>query len=389
MEKKQLRETAKSLRMFVNYENINTRKLQLEKWQSRIEFQKDTIDKYKILNRIEKETDILNQDEFILEMEANRFLDKYYPKLNKSELTKDQKIEVVDITVSQNKLLSTNDIETVYRELEKKQIENDLNILLNNRPKFVLALQQVIQNAGMKFEQLRVKSGINFADPASIKNASDKDLKQMQFLLKQKENMNKSLELINRLYDYQLSEMYPNWDGRKYLTLEEKELFVMAEEFYGKNLTPKDFINPPRKYSKEEQKEIITYLYSIQNNKIESNSDDPNYQFLQNKYPDFQLQNQSYKQMFYNECMRYRDEIGQDTIDQLQRIFNVLPYKNVEELQSDSLSNSIPNSKLISSNGFDFFSILESAIREADRKWREDEFEQRNKKKKRQKGMDR
>ncbi|MBI0579449.1 hypothetical protein IEC97_18915 [Neobacillus cucumis] len=91
----------------------------------------------------------------------------------------------------------------------------------------------------------------------------------------------------------------------------------MAEEFYGKNLSPEDFSNPPRKFSKDEQKEIITYLYYIQNNKIGSNSDDQNYQYLQNKYPDFQLQNQSYKQMFYYECMRYKDEIGQDTIDQL------------------------------------------------------------------------
>ncbi|WHY94970.1 hypothetical protein QNK12_15315 [Neobacillus cucumis] len=139
LEKRQLRETAKYLRMFVNHENINIRKLQLEKWQSRIEFQKNSIDKYKKLSRIEKETDILNQAEFILETEANRFLDKYYPNLNKSELTKNQKIEVVDITVSQNKLLNTNDIETVCRELERNQIEKDLNILLNNRPKFVLA----------------------------------------------------------------------------------------------------------------------------------------------------------------------------------------------------------------------------------------------------------
>ena len=38
----------------------------------------------------------------------------------------------------------------------------------------------------------------------------------------------------------------------------------------------------------------------------------------------------------------------------------------------------------------DFFSILESAIHEADKKWREDEFKQqnKNKKKKRQKGID-
>jgi hypothetical protein len=45
----------------------------------------------------------------------------------------------------------------------------------------------------------------------------------------------------------------------------------------------------------------------------------------------------------------------------------------------------------ISPDGTDFFSILESAIREADRKWREDEFEQyhKNKKKKRQRGIER
>ncbi|MED1471749.1 MobQ family relaxase [Bacillus salipaludis] len=389
IEKKQLRETAIYLRMFVNYENINLRKLQLEKWQNRLEFLKDSIDKYKKLNRIEKETEVLIQAEFILEMEANRFLDKYYPKLNKSELTKDQKIEVVDITVSQNKLLNSSDIETVCRKLERKQIEKDLNILLNNRPKFVLALQQEIQNVGIKFEQLRLKSGINFADPSSIKNASDKDFNQLQFLLNQKENMNKSIELMNRLYDEQLSEMYPNWEGRNYLAIEEKEFFVMAEEFYGKTISPEDFSNLPRKYSNEEQKEIISYLYCIHNNKVESKRDDRNYEFLQNKYPEFQLNNQAYVQMFYHECMRYGNEIGQNKIDQLQCIFNVQTYGNVGEIQPDSYSNSIQNSKLLSSNSFDFFSILESAIREADRKWREDEFEKRNKKKKRQKGFDR
>ncbi|WHY94739.1 hypothetical protein QNK12_15320 [Neobacillus cucumis] len=48
-------------------------------------------------------------------------------------------------------------------------------------------MQQEMKNAGMKFEQLRLKSGINFADPSSIKNASEKDLNQLQFLLKQKQ----------------------------------------------------------------------------------------------------------------------------------------------------------------------------------------------------------
>ncbi|MCQ6282898.1 MobQ family relaxase [Bacillus sp. EB600] len=389
IEKKLLRESTKYLRMFVNYENINARKVQLGKWQSRLEFQQNSIDKYKKLNRIEKETDILNQAESILDMEANRFLEKYYPNLNKSELTKDQKIEVVDITVSQNKLLNTYDIQNICRELEKMQIEKDLNRLLNNRPQFVLSLQQEIQRIENQFESLRVKNGVDFADPSTIKNASDKELKQMQFLLQQKEIIKKSLELMDKLYNHQLQEMYPSWDGRNYLTIEQKEFFVMAEEYYGKSITPEDFSDPPRKYSKEEQKEIIFSLYCINSNKTESSKKDQHYKLLRNKYPEFQIDNQSFKQMFYHECMRYADEIGPDKIEQLQHAIKNQTFDNVEEIQSGILGNSTPQYNFNSSNELDFFSILEGAIREADRKWREDEFEQRNKKKKRQKGMDR
>jgi hypothetical protein len=53
----------------------------------------------------------------------------------------------------------------------------------------------------------------------------------MQYLLKQIEEMKKSLKLMEQLYDNQLQEMYPKWDGIKYLTIEQKETFVMAEEY--------------------------------------------------------------------------------------------------------------------------------------------------------------
>ncbi|MBT2744773.1 MobQ family relaxase [Bacillus sp. ISL-77] len=395
LEKKQLRESAKLLRMFVNYENINTRRLQLGKWQSRLEFHQDSIDKYKKISRFEKETELLNQTEEILKIETNRFLDKYYPNLNKEELSTDQKIEVVETTVSQNKLLSIKDIERVFHELEIKQIERDLHVLLNNRQQFVLSLQQELQNAEKQFEHLRTKNGINFADPSTIKNASDKDLNQMQFLLKQKENMNKSLDLMDQLYDHQLQGMYLNWDGRNYLTIEQKEFFLMAEEFYGKPILPTDFSNPPRKYSKQEQKEIIFSLYCIKNVKTNSSNKDKHYDILRYKYPDFQIDNQSYMKVFYHECLRYSDEIGPDKINQLHSAFNVQTFENVEEssFKAPNTFTPHPNHYLgsISPDGTDFFSILESAIREADRKWREDEFEQyhKNKKKKRQRGLER
>ncbi|MCM3571269.1 MobQ family relaxase [Neobacillus mesonae] len=392
LEKKQLRESAKILRLFVNGENIRNRKIQLDKWNSRLEFSPDSVDKYKKLNRIERETEILNHAESILENEANRFLDKYYPALNKDELTKEQKIEVVETTVFQSKKLSSQEIGIVVKDLEKKQIEHDLHGVLNNRSRFVLALQKEIQNTEKQFEQIRVVNGIDFANESTIKKAPDNVLNKMQWLLNQKNEMEKSLELMNRLYDHQLEEMYPNWDGRNYLTVEQKEFFIMAEEYYGKTITPEDFSNPPRKYSKGEQRKIIFSLYRM-------NSDDENSrqhrEGLLNEYPDFQIDNKSFMRMFYYECMMFADEVGLERMNQLHAAFDVRSFSNDKESSHETSNTFTPQTNnyqnYIPSDGSDFFSILESAIREADRKWREDEFQQqhKNKKKKRQRGMER
>ena len=394
LEKKQLRESAKSLRLFINVENIMTRRQQLDKWKSRLDFSQDSIDKLKKLNRIERETDLLHQAENILENEANRFLDKYYPGLTKDKLSKEQKMEVVETTVSQNKRLGSQEIEQVCRDLEKKQIEKDLYVLLHHRPQFVFFLQNEIKQIEQQFEYVRLKNGINFADPSTIQKVSEKELSQMKDLLKQKENLKQSLELMDQLYDDQLHEMYPNWDGRKYVTLEQKECFVMAEEYYGKPLTPEDFSHPPRRYKREEQREIIFSLYQIQQDKGDSYIRHSAYERLRNKYPDFQIDNPSYKQMFFYECLHYGDEIGEERMEQLHHVFDVkgshLDGTSFEDERTVTPSSD-PYSGFIHYDGSDFFSILESAIREADRKWREDEFEQqnKNKKKKQQRGMER
>ncbi|TCN18410.1 MobQ family relaxase [Mesobacillus foraminis] len=393
-EKKQLREAAKTLRLFVNLENIIKRRNQLQKWQDRLEFSSDSIDKYKKLNRIEKETEILNAAEVILENEADRFLKKYYPDIKREELSGNQKIEIVDVTVSNNKLLSLSEIENITKEIEKNQIERELAGLLNNRAHFVLSLQNEIRNAELEFEQLRVTNRINFADESTIKNVPEEVLNKIRLVLNLKSQMEKSLELMDRLYDYQLEEMYPNWDGRDYLTIEQKEFFVMAQEYYGRTIIPQDIANPPRKYSKEDQQRIIFYLDQM-NSQNESEKQIQYRETLLSEYPDFQLHNKSFLNMFYLECRRLADEIGTESLDQLN---NILMGRFVREGEgapphpSDTFTSHHSDSQnFIPTYGSDFFSILESAIREADRKWREDEFEQqkRKNKKKKRKGLDR
>jgi hypothetical protein len=392
-EKKQLRDSARVLRMFVNYENINQRRKQLLKWQARLEFSQDSLDKLRKLNRIETETEILDQAENILAAEGNRFLDKYYPDTDKAALTRAQKIELVEASVSENRKLHEQEIRNVCSRVEKKSIEDELNILLNNRPKFVLLLKRGIKNAEVEFERLRSEHQIDFRDNLSIRNAPKQTIPKMQSLLKQKQDFATSMDLMDELYDLQLLEMYPNWEGRNYLTLEQKEFFVMAKEYYGKTILPADFQNPPRKYMQAEQREIIHFLHQTNRDVGTKKSEaETGYEHLKVRYPEFQIDNESYRHMFYLECLRHSAEIGTDAIKQLEFLFGMKPSStdsnfvtSVRMSQPDYVH--VPETTIAS----DFFSILENAIREADRKWRDDEFEQRlkNKKKKRQKGMER
>ena len=45
--------------------------------------------------------------------------------------------------------------------------------------------------------------------------------------------------------------------GRNYLTLEEKEFFVMANEYYGKNIKPEDLLDPSRKFKRENKRKLF------------------------------------------------------------------------------------------------------------------------------------
>ncbi|MED1203487.1 MobQ family relaxase [Heyndrickxia acidicola] len=243
-EKKQLKDAAKVLRIFLNQESVQTRKAQLDKWSTRLEFSSESVDTLKKLNRIQREREIVDKVETILETEANRFLNHYYSNVDTNSFSKEQKMEIVEATIARNKLLSDDDIQFVCTELEKNQIERELHLLLNHRPQFVLGIKSEILQATQKFDEIRRRHQIDFSDPSTIQKFPQNILNHMQFLLQRKKEMEASLELMNQLYRHQLDEMYPHWAGRHYLTLEEKEYFVMAKEYYGNTITPDDISNP-------------------------------------------------------------------------------------------------------------------------------------------------
>src|SRR5665648_673457 len=96
MKKKILKNAAKELKLYINYDNVNNRLEQLKRWQKSLSFQPESLDKTKKLNRIGKEEELLFAVSTILETESNRFIKKNYINLDIDSLTIDEKIQIVN-----------------------------------------------------------------------------------------------------------------------------------------------------------------------------------------------------------------------------------------------------------------------------------------------------
>ncbi|AND86327.1 MobA/MobL family protein (plasmid) [Clostridium tyrobutyricum] len=308
-EVRNLSKIAKYLKTYVNIDTINKRKEQLKNWNKSLKFKDDTVDKIKALNRIEKEEAILSTAENILENRADKFINKYYKDLEIDKLNKHEKIYLVDTSLRENKILDEKEIQQVRRYAENDMLENNLKDILNNKIRFSISIKNNINHLENLFNEVEQKYNISFKDIESVKNAPDGAIKSLNKITIAREKLKKSLEIMNKIYDNQLKEMYPTWEGRTGMTIEEKEIFIMAKDYYCKTLRPEDFQSPPRKYSQEQQIEI---LYLLKNDK----------NILRQKYTDFKLSNKGFVYMFYAECASHTDELDSNSKKMIDEYFS-------------------------------------------------------------------
>ena len=288
-EKRILKNAAKELKMYINYENVNKRLEQLEKWKRSLNFKSESIDKKNKLNRLGKEEEILGNAAYIIEIESDRFLHKYYSELDVSKFNIDEKIEIVNKTIDNKNILNSDEIiqsKDIVKEINSKKLLNDI---FKNNIRFTMSVQNDIKYIEKTFNNLIKKYNINFSKPETVYKLPEKMQKDMEKMFNIKSDLIKSLKIMNTIYDSELKRMYPTWDGITNLKIEEKELFIMSKEYFGKTLMPDDMKIVPTKYNPKQQEEILNIL-DTKNNKL-----------LKEKYPDFKI-NEAYKNMFYLEC---------------------------------------------------------------------------------------
>lgn len=367
-DKKELSKIAKELKIYINNDNINLRNNQLNRWRRSVEFAPDNLEKVKKLNRIEKEEVLLKEAKNILIKEANIFCDKHY-NLNE-KITNEQKIAITDNTISKQKLLDENEINSIIRKIEEKELQKELESIFNNRQRFVYSIKSDINNLNNKFNLCIEKYNIDFTDPKIQQKVPGNILDSMQRIYNRTEQLENALEILDNIYNIKLEEMYPEWDARESLTIEQKEIFIQAEEYYGRVIMPEDFNNLKPKYNKSEQKKIINEIITLDRKQFNE------------LHPEFK--SSGYKNMFFMECLSGDldtefKEIVERELDKDNLKINIKGL-DIDKQNYQGKQNYRNNSMVLD--------ILEALITEAEKRYQEQNNLQNKKKKKlRRKGV--
>lgn len=294
-EKAVLSNAAKELRFFINSETLSERKIQLEKWKKSVTFKPDSEDKYKALSRIETEEKAIEQAENILENEANRFIKNYYKNWDVESLDYDEKVRLVDETLSQNDFLSDDEIDLLHVNIQSEKVQQELSSVLKNRWTFVVNVENHIDIAGNKLRQINDELGItddNYIERIELlKDQSNPQINVLKDTSEKLVALHEVKTLMTEFYDLEINRLQPDVNLSS-LTIYEKELLVSSSEYYGESADLNS--DELRKYSTEDQEKIIQVLNQPYKVKRE---------IMANHFADFQWKNPIHLLLFKEECL--------------------------------------------------------------------------------------
>lgn len=312
-EKKHLSDIAKELKMFINMKTINERRVQLEGWKKSIQFTKDNESKLNQLSRIEKEETLINNAEEIFDSESTRFIKEYYPTWDVDSFSLDEKIALVEKTISNKVLLSDDEIDAIEYEVSSENLLKEINELLHNRYAFVLTINQMLK--GLFNSRIQLEKQLNIRQnklEVTLREASEKNPQEFQkwkINIKDTNALFEARDLINDFYNLEINKCYPSIDI-KTLSLEEKEILVVGTEYYEKPITLES-IQSLQRYTVEEQIKLIRLLTSDDTKKDQN---------VTKAFPNFQVNNPRYLLLFKDECLRNISELPKYEANKLKEI---------------------------------------------------------------------
>lgn len=275
-DKSQLKQVAKNLKIYVNYENLIDKERMVNNWENSIKLNqmiKPDGNENSTIEKIDKTKESIQIGKKILENQFTRIYEKYYPEIAKKyNYSIYYKMAIANETLKNDKVLNEVEIAKTLKNARN----NEINFVLKNVSKkpyiqSVKSYQERLFKVSKELENFYNKHNIKESDVGSLDNDGQKEFKK---LYTQQGLQVKTLKILEQYFDSTIKSKYPTAEVSD-MSIRQKESLSKAIDYYGnkfsfetiERLSKQEQIN---KYSTFEQRMGLSFIEKIDNNSFES-----------------------------------------------------------------------------------------------------------------------
>jgi len=272
-EKRELKEIAKELKVFVNYDNLIDKDRMLKNWKISVEADnagQGYLDEDSRISDIRRTEKAIERGKEILKDEGIRTFEKYYPKLAERKFSDYQKMSVGLETVNKKRVLTNDEIKDIFKDIQVKEYADLFKSVSSSKHMKPLSnYAQYFMKASARLDKFYEENNISVEDISSLSKEKNNEFKE---LFKQKNRAYLIYNTLNNYHEQNILNHYPT-ANIKDLKANQKEALSKIISYYGDSLSydrladlaDEQVVN---KYSYTEQKYGIQLLYKIENNKL-------------------------------------------------------------------------------------------------------------------------
>lgn len=267
--KRELKEIAKELKVYVNYDNLIEKDRMLKNWKISVEAYnagQGSLDNDSRISDIKKTEKAINRGKEILKDEGIRTFEKYYPNLTERKFSDYQKMSVGLETINKKRVLKRGEIKEIFTDIQIKEYADLFRSVSSSKQ--IKPLSYYARNflkSSKKLDEFYEENNVSIETVSSLSKESQTEFKEP---FKQK---NRDFLIYNTLNNYHKENILSHYPtlGIEDLKVNQKEALSKVIGYYGDRLSFDDIVSLANKeivnkYSYAEQKYGLELLEKIE-----------------------------------------------------------------------------------------------------------------------------
>ncbi|ARK26386.1 hypothetical protein SporoP37_16535 (plasmid) [Sporosarcina sp. P37] len=264
MEKKELGELSKVLKMYVKPESLADKRRMLYLWDVKLQVQVDLgLFNESSYKGYQAQEEAFQRAEEVFNREADRLTVKYYPTLETSQWTSYEKRALINETARLDRTLNELEIKETLLQAREEEVVEQIQSILKQPITTVIEAQERLQAVQTRAAIFMQQQGVSLQQKASMDRLSPAEKENFENMLKEIKRLQLALRLFGSYYDERIHLRMPSLDLSD-KSLVEREWLMTAMDYYGEAFTKERLTNfpsePPKKYKKEQLVVVPDYV---------------------------------------------------------------------------------------------------------------------------------